>query len=110
MIPDNQGSVSSLALLTVSLPPSYRASAGVPAGRGVGCRSRDRLWYHLPTAVYLWIPVFSRTTGSVARGDIAGVGLLTVGGFTSGPIYFRASKFAWGLFALGGLRPLTLSV
>ena len=54
-IPGNRGSVSSQALLTVSLPPSYRVSAGVPAGRGVGCRSRGRLWfhYHLPTTIYL---------------------------------------------------------
>ena len=83
----------------------------LPSPRWRPSRSRDRSEVAAPAAVpfYLWIPVFSRTTGSVARGDIAGVGLLTVGGFTSGPIYFRASRLAWGLFALGGLRALTLS-
>ena len=86
-------SVSYLALLTVSLPHSYRAPAQQVAGSVVGRGTGGGTILPMDSR-------FSRTTGSVARGDIAGVGLLTVGGFTSGPIYFRASRLAWGLFTL----------
>ena len=58
-------------------------------GRGVGCGFTTI--YLLPSTY--GFSVFSRTTGSVARGDKAGVGLLTVGGFILGPQ--KSSSSGW---------------
>ena len=85
-------------LLTESPLASQQVVVSV-VGRGIGCGFTTI--YLLPSTY--GFPVFSRTTGSVARGDIAGVGLLTVGGFISGRIYFRAFKICFGASSPWGL-------